>query len=354
MTFSNAPRCYFGEHDRQCLSASARPQRLLGGAALACVTLACAFALWADLVGGRTYRLAPAQPNPLAVADAYARLSAALNNYAELSAALKSYAGRLVATDKYARLFDSRFMGFPPGTFLNDGTILDADSGPITPGPSISRQTRQMASLPPTRRDRVARRASAPTRLHPSLRTTSLAAAAPTDRAVANTSAETPSIFEKLFGKVSSLVLAYASPDDGGLGGGQSVLPGRYDRWTAVYDISAHAVYLPDGTKLEAHSGLGRRRDNPRSAGEKNRGVTPPDVYDLVMRKRPFHGVQALRLIPVDERKVLGRTGLLAHTYMLGPRGDSNGCVSFKNYKAFLQAYLDHRIKRLAVVTRLD
>src|SRR5579871_2079457 len=29
-----------------------------------------------------------------------------------------------------------------------------------------------------------------------------------------------------------------------------------YDRYTAVYDISARAVYLPDGTKLEAHSGL--------------------------------------------------------------------------------------------------
>jgi hypothetical protein len=38
---------------------------------------------------------------------------------------------------------------------------------------------------------------------------------------------------------------------------------------------------------------------------------------------------------------------------MLGPNGDSNGCVSFKNYDAFLQAYLDHKVKRLAVVTSL-
>ena len=30
-----------------------------------------------------------------------------------------------------------------------------------------------------------------------------------------------------------------------------------YDRQTAVYDICAHTVYLPDGTRLEAHSGLG-------------------------------------------------------------------------------------------------
>ena len=30
---------------------------------------------------------------------------------------------------------------------------------------------------------------------------------------------------------------------------------------------------------------------------------------------------------------------------MLGPNGDLNGCVSFKNYDAFLQAYLDQKIK---------
>jgi hypothetical protein len=72
------------------------------------------------------------------------------------------------------------------------------------------------------------------------------------------------------------------------------------------------------------------------------------------MREGLFHGVRALRMIPEDEEKVFGRSGLLAHTYMLGPNGDSNGCVSFKNYDVFLQAYLNHEIKRLAVVTRLD
>ncbi len=38
--------------------------------------------------------------------------------------------------------------------------------------------------------------------------------------------------------------------------------------WTAVYDISAHTVYLPDGTKLEAHSGRGGRLDDPRYVHE--------------------------------------------------------------------------------------
>jgi Protein of unknown function (DUF2778) len=63
--------------------------------------------------------------------------------------------------------------------------------------------------------------------------------------------------------------------------------------------------------------------------------------------------MRALRMIPQDETKTFGRSGLLAHTYMLGPNGDSNGCVSFKNYDPFLQAYLDHKVKRLAVVASL-
>jgi len=113
-------------------------------------------------------------------------------------------------------------------------------------------------------------------------------------------------------------------------------------------------VYMPDGTRLEAHSGLGSRLDDPRHVDERMRGATPPNVYDLEPRETLFHGVRALRLIPVDTDKVYGRAGLLAHTYMLGPNGDSNGCVSFKNYNAFLQAYTNHKVKRLAVVARLD
>jgi len=159
-------------------------------------------------------------------------------------------------------------------------------------------------------------------------------------------------IFEKIFGKRDPVKLAYAASDDAGLGGGE-IAAGRYDQWTAVYDISAHIVYMPDGTQLEAHSGLGSLLDDPSHVDEKMHGATPPNVYDLQLREELFHGVRALRLIPQDERKVFGRAGLLAHRFMLGPNGDSNGCVSIRNYDAFLQAYLDHKIKRLAVVASL-
>jgi hypothetical protein len=126
-----------------------------------------------------------------------------------------------------------------------------------------------------------------------------------------------------------------------------------YDRYTAVYDISARTVYMPDGTRLEAHSGLGDRLDNPRYVSERMVGPTPPHVYELALREGSFHGVQALRLNPIGEGDLYGRAGLLAHPYMLGPNGDSNGCLSVRDYQAFLRAYENGEIKRLVVVAQL-
>jgi Protein of unknown function (DUF2778) len=126
-----------------------------------------------------------------------------------------------------------------------------------------------------------------------------------------------------------------------------------YDHYTAVYDISARVVYLPDGTRLEAHSGLGQALDNPRFVAERAVGPTPPNLYQLTLREALFHGVQAIRLNPVGDGSVYGRDGFLAHPFMLGPNGDSNGCVSVKGYEAFLRAYQNGQINKLAVVAKL-
>ncbi len=135
-------------------------------------------------------------------------------------------------------------------------------------------------------------------------------------------------------------------------GNGAFTLP-DVDGRTAVYDISARTVYLPSGRKLEAHSGLGDKMDNPRYVNVKNRGPTPPNVYDLSLRERSFHGVRAIRMTPIDDSKMFGRDGILAHSYMLGPNGQSNGCVSFDDYPAFLQAFLKGEVDRMVVVARL-
>ena len=124
------------------------------------------------------------------------------------------------------------------------------------------------------------------------------------------------------------------------------------DRYTAVYDITAHTVTLPDGTRLEAHSGLGDAVDNPSSVAQRMRGATPPNLYELTPREAIFHGVRALRMTPTGGT-TYGRAGLLTHSYMLrGRSGESNGCVVFRDYAAFLAAYDSGQVRRLLVVAR--
>jgi hypothetical protein len=203
-------------------------------------------------------------------------------------------------------------------------------------------------------------------------------APAPAPRQIARTTvvpaapADSRGFLERLFGGAPHAAapqaasreqaMAYASSSDtGGLFGGlhSAVAPSnptaRYDRYTAIYDISARMVYLPNGQRLEAHSGLREHLDDPRYVHLRMRGPTPPHLYELSPREALFHGVEALRLNPVGGggAAIYHRAGLLAHTYMLGPNGDSNGCVSFRNYEAFLNAYKRGEIRRLAVVSHL-
>jgi Protein of unknown function (DUF2778) len=266
------------------------------------------------------------------------------------------------ASNVYASLFDPQSsFDFSAGSFANNSS-LQRDGNPLTstpllpPVPAIVQKAPDVLPMP-SRSARLAQKVILPTPRPVSapIRNAALADSAPGGQITSDTPSTKRSIFatmfEKLFGKPTEVKLAYATTDDGG--GDDQMAAGRYDQWTAVYDISAHTVYMPDGTQLEAHSGFGSLLDDPNHADEKMRGVTPPNVYDLELREELFHGVRALRLIPEEAQKVFGRAGLLAHTFMLGPNGDSNGCVSFKNYDAFLQAYLDHKVKRLAVVTSL-
>jgi Protein of unknown function (DUF2778) len=126
------------------------------------------------------------------------------------------------------------------------------------------------------------------------------------------------------------------------------------DGRTAIYDITARTVYLPSGRRLEAHSGFGDLIDNPRYVHVRMQGATPPNVYSLTLRERLFHGVRAVRLNPVDDNRMYGRAGILAHPYMLGANGQSNGCVSFSDYPEFLNAFLRGEVTRLVVVERLE
>jgi len=344
MGFGNSLRNDFPLNDHRPLPSNTPWQRLLGGIALVCFAAGSAWAVCIDysgtgddrieFTGARGDRLVPTRPD------------------------VRASGAHGYRFDAFAAFDPRPTLGFPPTSFAMI-TPPARDDGDAQQASSPSQLATQDTSdgLPKLDRESpVTQTVNLPTprpRLRPIVRV-KVSESAQRDEAAAEKPAEEPSFFQKLFGKPASFTLAYASPDLSGLGGGASIAASRYDQWTAVYDISAHIVYMPDGTQLEAHSGLGDRLDDPRHADEKMRGVTPPDVYDLQLRESLFHGVRALRLIPEDERKTMGRAGLLAHSFMLGPNGDSNGCVSFRNYNAFLQAYLDRKIKRLAVVARLD
>jgi hypothetical protein len=331
----------------------------MGAAAIGCVAFICTWTLIVNVAGPRAGLIDVSGT----IFDDAERATPRSDRLAVAQPSAQPEPQRLSKGDLL--LFDPHLaMGTSMGTWSQSF----ADNAPTQPGgfavpaPQPAIAAAQPAKAAPVQIARVTPAATPPLPqpAPPQTRTAALRERAhhAVDTAVADTRsvvADTRSIFEKLFGRpASSLTLAFADADTGSLGPSHNPALGLYDRNTAVYDITAHKVYLPDGTALEAHSGLGEYLDDPRHADIKDRGVTPPAVYDLQPREALFHGVEALRLIPEDESKALGRDGLLAHTYMLGPNGDSNGCVSFKDYEAFLRAYKNREITRLVVVARLD
>ncbi|GEO85217.1 MULTISPECIES: tlde1 domain-containing protein [Alphaproteobacteria] len=155
-------------------------------------------------------------------------------------------------------------------------------------------------------------------------------------------------------------LLAYAKPERPSLTGSDEERPSLFSskpklpgRGVAVYDISAGVVHMPNGERLEAHSGRAHMRDNPKFVNVKNRGPTPPNVYNLRMRESRFHGVEAIRMTPVGDSSMYGRDGFLTHTYLLRKRGDSSGCVVFEDYNRFLNAFKRGQVRTLIVVPRM-
>jgi hypothetical protein len=339
---------------------------LFSSAAIACLVVGSAWTVYTNVFGASVYPTlgsagyeAPAIRRPLPLAANRLPLVADNSVIVESPPALTR--PRTVASSP-SLSFADRFAAAEPASVAPAPVPVAppkfALASPAAEQPSRSTAAQLALDIPLP----AARPAEAPKNSDPSMREMARRTKASVVAAVAPPE-KPPTLFERLFGKQESRgpMMAYASADASSTG---SIAPTQniatagtvplYDRQTAVYDIAAHTVYMPDGTRLEAHSGLGSQLDDPSSARVRMRGVTPPHLYDLKPRETLFHGVPALRLNPVGgEEAIYGRSGLLAHTYMLGPKGDSNGCVSFRDYNAFLQAYRNGEIKRLAVVARL-
>jgi hypothetical protein len=381
MSYSKRTSRDFAARNPKKSSRQASSHHFFGGAAVACVVVGCAWVVQANVFGASIY---PALSDgnfdgavtrrPPTVAVRKSPQVANNNQLALLEPARWSSAPETISSGP-SFSFDDRFAASAPQGVAPrpqaetpkpaEAPRLAAASKPKESSPAPV----QLAAIVPAPPPRLAepRAVKVPGTTVQDMAQRAKAAV------MSITGADKPSIFEKLWGKPQSQasLLSYASADasvtgslgSGNLGSGSfgrspnPALGGSapYDRSTAVYDISAHMVYLPDGSKLEAHSGLGSMLDDPRHVNVRMHGATPPHVYELKPREALFHGVPALRLNPVGgEDAIFGRSGLLAHTYMLGPDGDSNGCVSFRDYNAFLNAYRNQGIKRLAVVARVE
>jgi hypothetical protein len=350
------------------------PYHLLGGAAIACLVVGCGWTIYNNVFGASIYpsvsggnvdivamRFAPVIRKPVQVADS----SVIVESRPVVAAPALVPQGPSLS-------FDERFAASAPQSVAAAPQAVAPPAqqvAALAPAPAADRKVAEAAPVSSSRPAEAKPAKPSGASIHDMAQRAKAAVMSVASAEKPPPEKEKPlTIFERLFGRSqpsgsqTPSALAYASAD---FGSTSSIGPvnqniasvgtgALYDKQTAVYDISAHMVYLPDGSKLEAHSGLGSSLDDPRSASIRMRGVTPPHLYDLKPREALFHGVAALRLNPVGgEETIYGRAGLLAHTFMLGPNGDSNGCVSFRDYNAFLDAYRNKGVRRLAVVAHL-
>lgn len=374
-------------HNRRKPFRKGIPQHFLGGVAITGLVLGCAWTVYTNVLGASVYPSvnsaafeAPVVKNPTVVAahpvrPAFNEIFASLPQPSLVIPAPENVASSLMFSERFAAASPQ---GEPSRSIEPrpvEATKL-ADASPPAEAPKAMQASKPKVSAPATRLAlatapkeaeaklteaksmdaKIATASSSPVRDMAQRAKAAVMSIASNDK---------QTMVEKLWGKQSSQnsLLAFASADASVTGSiidtrSQNPMMGGappYDRQTAVYDIAAKMVYLPDGTRLEAHSGLGSRMDDPKSSHVRMQGVTPPHIYELKLRESLFHGVPALRLTPIGgEEKIYGRDGLLAHTYMLGPSGQSNGCVSFKDYYAFLDAYKNKGIHRLAVLAKVQ
>ena len=336
MTPISIPECDVRPFDMGPLPArSGKPAAVAAGGCFLAAALAFAVTMAARDGGSRAERVATgvAAPVAMAMAEDVIRIDGALFSASRLSVPAQDRAGPAASTVAAPQVASAPL---PPRR------TADAAVAPVSaPGSLLSARVDGRGGLPEMFKTAPLPRAALGYAPQP---TYAASAETPPVAAGHETADQAPGLFDRIVGAFRSLVAP--TPDRAPVASGQ-------DGHTAFYDISAHTVYMPDGSRLEAHSGLGPLFDDPRHVHARNRGSTPPHLYDLSLRERAFHGVQAIRLSPVGPGTVYGRDGLLAHTYMLGRRGDSNGCVSFKDYKPFLAAFRNGQVRRLAVVERM-
>ena len=286
--------------NRRRSSRKANANHIFGGAAVACLVLGCAWNIHANVFGASIYPTVAggnldahvmSRPSVVAVrrTPAADTILAALPEPAPVISAPATIASSsLMFSDRFAAAAPQAVAPAPQPETAKLASlsppveaVKQADAKQVAPPPAPSK----VASLAPATDPAEAKPAKAPAASVKDMAQRAKAAV------MSITSADKPTMVEKLWGKEPSRsLLSYASADvsaTGSLPKQQNPMLGGsapYDRSTAIYDIAAREVYLPDGTVLEAHSGLGAKKDDVRFAHVRMQGVTPPHIYDLTPR----------------------------------------------------------------------
>jgi len=250
------------------------PHRFFGSAAIACLVFGCAWAVYANVLGASIYPTISAEnfdaPVIKRMSSVVIRNPRPAADNSPLAALEPTPSGpSFTFADRFAAAAAQGVAPRPQTEMSKVETPKPAEAPKLAEAPKrrdTSPAPVQLAAIgpPPAPRSVEVRAAKAPDGPVQDMAQRAKAAV------MSIVGADRSSIVEKLWGKPQSRgsLLAYASADTsvtGGLGSslGQSQNPALggsapYDRSTAVYDISAHMVYLPDGTK--AGSAFGSRR----------------------------------------------------------------------------------------------
>jgi len=282
MSISTGALRDFAAYDHRSSSRKAIPLTVFGGAAIACVVLGCAWTIYANVLGAGVYPT-------VSGANFDAPVIRRPSNLAFQSAPPVAKNVRTALAEPIASSsVPERFPSIAPFSF--DDRFAAAAPRAVEPSPFTESPKPREASPPPAAQ--VANAVPKPAPRPSTLRLLASREIAKAKAAILSvTAAEKPTIFEKLYGKPASKgsALAFASADFGDVSipGPAKASPmgnaAPYDRETAVYDISARTVYLPDGSKLTTS------RNPPYRVLTK--GIRPKKSFQYLSRILPAYAL---------------------------------------------------------------
>ena len=206
MAFSSVRRSISDGHRHKKSSNHSRPRRYLGGIACACVALTCAWIVWANPHGTVTGQPADDLPSPTVAVRPHVTPASVANAYAKLAAAMRGYTKQSVKPDALLVLLDPHFLtGTSPAKF-SENALAGAHGVTVGLGRFATGLERGISSTV-SRAHRLAQNAASTLPTTGSIRRLT---ASVHDRLAA----EKPTIFDRLFGKpAASVTLAYAAPE---------------------------------------------------------------------------------------------------------------------------------------------